>query len=267
MYSTKKGDLLKLIDFGFSKQYSEDVPMTAVQGTVYYVSPEVMEGSYNNLCDIWSIGVIVYMLLSGSPPFAGDNDADILAKIKKGVFTMEGRRWANVSQDAKDFISHLLVPASKRPDAEKALTHPWLKKRKNLNAEKTQLDDSVLSDIKKFSEQSAFKRAVLGVISHRMEAKEIQHLNDQFNVMDKQGNGTILFSEFKDAMRKSNLPEDEIERIFNAMDQREDHQIHYSEFIAAAMGNKIQLTDRDIQDVFERFDVEEKFGEQNFRVQ
>lgn len=72
------------IDFGFSRIFNPGVPMTAMHGTVYYVSPEVMDGCYQEKCDIWSIGVIVYMLLSGSPPFNGSYDHEILVKIKRG---------------------------------------------------------------------------------------------------------------------------------------------------------------------------------------
>lgn len=72
------------IDFGFSRIFNPGVPMTAMHGTVYYVSPEVMDGCYEEKCDIWSIGVIVYMLLSGSPPFNGSYDHEILVKIKRG---------------------------------------------------------------------------------------------------------------------------------------------------------------------------------------
>jgi len=95
---------LKLIDFGFSRIFNPGIPMTAMHGTVYYVSPEVMDGCYREKCDIWSIGVIVYMLLSGSPPFNGSHDHEILVKIKRGKFTFEGPRWEGISDLAKNFI-------------------------------------------------------------------------------------------------------------------------------------------------------------------
>ena len=78
--------MLKLIDFGFSQVFSAAQPMTAIHGTVYYVAPEVLGGSYNQKCDIWSLGVICYMLMSGSPPFNGANDPAIVQKIKKREF-------------------------------------------------------------------------------------------------------------------------------------------------------------------------------------
>jgi serine/threonine protein kinase len=119
---------LKLIDFGMSKVFNEGVPLTAIHGTVYYVAPEVLTGKYDNACDVWSIGVIVYMLLSGSPPFGGQQDYEIIQRIKTAQVVFEGPRWAGISEDAKDFVRELLTRNPKqRPSASSAMSHRWIK--------------------------------------------------------------------------------------------------------------------------------------------
>ena len=102
---------IKLIDFGLSKILSKDkkVMMTKL-GTPYYVSPEVLEGKYDKRCDIWAIGVIAYILLSGMPPFNGRNEIEVFNKIRCCDYEFPEQHWNYISADAKDFISKLLHP-------------------------------------------------------------------------------------------------------------------------------------------------------------
>lgn len=94
-------------------------------GTVYYIAPEVLEGKYTEKCDIWSIGVILYILLTGSPPFGG-NTEEILSKVKTAKLKMEGSDWNNISSEAKSLVKQLLNrDYSQRLSAKQALKHPW----------------------------------------------------------------------------------------------------------------------------------------------
>lgn len=93
--------------------------MTETIGTPYYIAPEVLNHKYGKECDVWSVGVMAYIILSGIPPFNGSSDAEIMAAIKKGAFNFNASVWKNVSQNAKDFITSLLVfDVVKRPTAE-----------------------------------------------------------------------------------------------------------------------------------------------------
>jgi calcium-dependent protein kinase len=106
------GDLtsVKLIDFGLSKICDrEESLMNTRAGTPYYISPEVLAGEYNHMCDIWSLGVILYILVAGYPPFYGNNDSDILRKVKDVIYDFEGEEWANISHNVRDLISGMLV--------------------------------------------------------------------------------------------------------------------------------------------------------------
>lgn len=120
---------IKLIDFGLSKLLGIDnkVMMTKL-GTPYYVSPEVLEGIYDKRCDLWAIGVIAYILLSGNPPFHGKNEIEVFNKIRCVDYAYPDKQWSYISEDAKDFINSLLKPnPNDRLSAEQAMMHKWIK--------------------------------------------------------------------------------------------------------------------------------------------
>jgi len=118
---------LKLIDFGLSCHFTPGHRLSRVVGSSYYVAPEVLKKSYSEACDLWSLGVIVYMLLSGAPPFYGRNDEAIKASIVQGEYTFPHELFRDVSDDAMAFVSTLLsYNVEYRYTAEQALTHPWL---------------------------------------------------------------------------------------------------------------------------------------------
>lgn len=132
-----KTDIVKVIDFGTSQVFEEGAKMHQGYGTAYYIAPEVLKGDYNEKCDMWSIGVITFILLSGRPPFDGETDKQIFAKVKTGKYTMNGKIiifitnidpiWKQRSKKAIDFNQKLLnVNVEKRLSANEALRHPWI---------------------------------------------------------------------------------------------------------------------------------------------
>lgn len=129
MKSNEKTEInIKLIDFGLSKLLGINgkIMMTKL-GTPYYVSPEVLEGNYDKRCDLWAVGVIAFILLSGSPPFNGRNEIEVFNKIRCCDYEFPEKQWNYISEDAKDFIAKLLHPdPNKRMTAEHGLKHLWL---------------------------------------------------------------------------------------------------------------------------------------------
>eukprot|EP00401_Gymnodinium_catenatum_P009775 CAMPEP_0117556844 /NCGR_PEP_ID=MMETSP0784-20121206/52019_1 /TAXON_ID=39447 /ORGANISM="" /LENGTH=287 /DNA_ID=CAMNT_0005354133 /DNA_START=120 /DNA_END=979 /DNA_ORIENTATION=- len=126
--SRSPGSPLKLIDFGFAKLWDPSTLMMATCGSIAYVSPDVLRGhGYTSKCDLWSLGVIVFMLLAGYPPFHG-SDALMRGFILHGkVDWSHKRRWKHVSANAIDFVRSLLTwDPSKRLDAQQALRHRWI---------------------------------------------------------------------------------------------------------------------------------------------
>ena len=98
-------DKIKVIDFGTAQSYKPGQKLTETIGTPYYIAPEVLAHKYGKECDVWSVGVMTYIILSGIPPFNGSTDNEIMNAIKKGVFNFTPPVWKNLSSEAKDFIT------------------------------------------------------------------------------------------------------------------------------------------------------------------
>lgn len=120
---------IKIIDFGTSQMFDPAKKMNKKFGTPYYIAPEVLNRAYNEKCDVWSCGVILYILLCGYPPFNGANDKQIIDAVLKGKYTLDEPEWDEVSDEAKDLVRKLLTfDPEKRTSAADALQHPWFKK-------------------------------------------------------------------------------------------------------------------------------------------
>ena len=107
LIDTSKKDKIKVIDFGTSQPYAGD-GMKNVFGTPYYIAPEVLRGEYDEKCDLWSIGVILYMMMCGRPPFAGGSDDEIINKVRKGVYEFNPKYWSDKSKEVVDLITKLM---------------------------------------------------------------------------------------------------------------------------------------------------------------
>jgi serine/threonine protein kinase len=137
--------LIKIIDFGLSrKHYDDDDPMSIFVGSAYYVAPEVVLKKYDKSCDVWSVGIIMYIMLSGNPPFNGKTDDDIYASILRGVINWDLKDWAGISCEAIDFIGRLLeVDPKQRLAARQALQNPWMVNAKHARLMKARHDDEL----------------------------------------------------------------------------------------------------------------------------
>eukprot|EP00923_Selenidium_pygospionis_P047543 GHVN01082087.1.p1 GENE.GHVN01082087.1~~GHVN01082087.1.p1 ORF type:complete len:469 (-),score=59.30 GHVN01082087.1:278-1474(-) len=248
---------LKLIDFGFSRIFNPGVPMTAMHGTTPYVSPEVLDGNYSEKCDIWSMGVIVYMLLSGTYPFIGETDVETIKKIKNGNFSFPGVRWAGISEEAKAFISHLLVKdPSRRPEAIETLNHPWLSRRMTLSPE---IELDVLQNMWRFAHTNHLKRAALGLIAVSMTTQDVSDLEGQFKSLDTDNTGTITLNDLAVVLQERlHMSQEEAEAVFRGMDQTGDSQIHYSEFLASTLQARIFFERSKAEEAFKKFDIDGK---------
>jgi calcium-dependent protein kinase len=128
--SNKPNSPLKVIDFGTSRSFTKKERMKKRFGTPFYIAPEVLDGDYDEKCDVWSCGVILYILLSGRPPFMGESNQEIFDNIRKGEFSLTDQLWAHISNDAKDIIRRMLtLEPSKRPSIAECLSHKWIKNR------------------------------------------------------------------------------------------------------------------------------------------
>jgi calcium-dependent protein kinase len=284
VFETKDSDSnVKLIDFGLSSKYGSGIRrMTTMVGTPYYIAPEVLdstigegkatsrsgdEHSYTNACDNWSLGVITYMLLSGSPPFKGKRDRDVLHAVKKGKFSLSGPRWENISSEAKDFVRRLLVyNPSKRMTAEDALNHPWLYRAKS-DTESAPLDPEIILSLRDFSKLSAFKRAAMEAIAFSTSTHSTAHYMEAFNKVDKGHSGFVNRLDFVEVMQSSGMSIEEAEQIFSSMAHASSGQlglftvpndalISYTEFLAATLPKRFWLQRDRVRDAFSRLDLD-----------
>mmetsp|Transcript_18283 Transcript_18283/g.24107 ORF Transcript_18283/g.24107 Transcript_18283/m.24107 type:complete len:683 (+) Transcript_18283:476-2524(+) len=245
---------LKLIDFGFSQHFQESEELSVPVGTPFYVAPEVLRGSYNHKCDMWSIGVITYMLLSGRPAFYGENQREILEAVKRGKFEFPDEIFKFVSPLAKDFISKLLViDPVKRLSAEECQQHAWL----SLHTEKPEAEISpeVVESLKDFQKYSKLKRVALEVIAYSLRPEQIQLLREEFSKLDQTESGEITFEDFRKACTSSGFVKPgDLQLIFESVDIGQTGKIHWLEFLAATM-QKSMLDEEAIKVAFGRIDV------------
>ena len=246
---------LTIVDFGTSKMYDKSKKMKKTHGTPYYIAPEVLKGSYDEKCDVWSCGVILYILLSGFPPFNGADDDDILDAVLEGRFTFNVKEFKNVSSQAKDLITQLLTYNHKsRPSIAQALEHEWFK----LTQTKTdKLDPSILSNMKSFSTKNKMQKAIYLFLVNNMASKEEKaKLLETFKALDTNNDGVLSREELQNGFEKINnaLTEADMDVLMKKIDNNKSNEIDYSEFVAAAIDRKKFLTDKKMLNCFNLFD-------------
>ena len=250
---------IKVIDFGMSRIFNNKQAMFDKVGTAYYISPEVLDGFYDEKCDIWSAGVILYILLCGYPPFNGNDDDEIFESIKKRKFVFPDAEWANISKEAKDLINKMLSEPLTRLTAEQVLVHPWLVNQLNKNTKAKEIKLN-FNTFKTYSGANKLSRAVLTYIASRLTDDEVKKLKDAFQKIDVNGDGMLTLDELKNAISQN--PEVHvmnIEQIFKTIDTDNSGVINYTEFLAASIDKRIYLQEDKLRDAFKLFD-EDKSG-------
>lgn len=255
LYDAKGSDHLKLIDFGFSKIWDKNIKMCVSCGTLAYVAPEVLCKSYTSQCDMWSLGVIVFILLAGYMPFHGE-EAVQTRNIKTGHYIMKPQRWNTVSKPATEFVKSLLqVDPAKRFTAEQALEHEFIVDRTSKPDDV--VDSSVVDALRRFGQASKFRRCCMEMMAWSLSNTERAKVRNYFIAMDKNHKGTITLAELKQVLvDKFHIPEDETKQVFDALDSNHDEEIHYSDFLAAMVSTRIVLHDDLLRQTFKRFDTD-----------
>jgi len=245
---------LKIIDFGLAKRFVPGEKMKTKAGTPYYVAPQVLAGSYDEKCDIWSCGVIAYMLLCGYPPFYGDKDEDILRMVRSGKFDFPSPDWDNITPEGKDMINQMLTfDPIKRPSCEKLLDHRWLSD----HADKPtgHLSKNLGSKLKNFTGVSKLKKVALTMIAQQLNEKDIEDMKNTFNLLDKNRDGTLTMAEIEEGMKQHGiaLPPD-LAQTLAALDTDGSGCVDYSEFIAATISTAQYLRKDVLWSAFRTFD-------------
>jgi calcium-dependent protein kinase len=249
-------NLLKIIDFGLSCKFETNQVLSTKAGTPYYVAPQVLAGKYDHMSDLWSCGVIMYVMLCGYPPFFGETDAEVLSKVRLGNFSFNAADWKNVSEDAKALIRMLLkMNPRDRYTAEQSLNHEWIK-AKAPNSKNVKLQDNFVDNLRSFRSQNKLKKAALHVIAGQLSEGQIKALRETFMALDNNGDGLLTSAEMKEGLEKAGLKDipPDLKQILQDVDSDGSGVIDYTEFLAATLDKKLYLQEDVCWSAFRLFD-------------
>jgi calcium-dependent protein kinase len=202
---------------------------------------------------MWSAGVILYIILSGYPPFGGQTDEEILENILKGEYDFDDDIWNSISPEAKDLIEKLLIAEEERLTPKEALEHPWISGYSRLDSE-VFLSHQHTERLRNFQKAKKLKKAALTYLASRVSDEDIINEMKIFFKLDKNKDGYITLKELREGMK--NTPNiEEIADILKGVDIDKNGVINYTEFIAATLDQKgLMSSESLIKDAFQLFD-------------
>ena len=257
---------VKLIDFGTAKMFEKGQSENRYVGSSYYMAPEVLKRKYDEKCDLWSIGVILYILLTGRPPFDGNDDDEILKNVEIGVYDKTSYPYPALSSYAKDLINKLLqYDPKKRINAEEALEHQWFKtaefrKKDKVNTIPQALAKELISNMTKYKSNNMLKCAVIAYLVHHLtNTEECLEASKLFIKIDLNSDGKIEKHELIQGFQKYwGITEEEakekVEIIFSNIDTDFNGFIEYEEFVRAAVNPSIFMSQNYLKFAFNYFD-------------
>ena len=257
---------VKLIDFGTAKIFEKGVQENKYVGSSYYMAPEVIKRKYDEKCDLWSIGVILYILLTGRPPFDGNDDEEILENVKKGVYDKWAYPFPLLSAHGKDLIFKLLqYDPKKRLSAEEAIEHPWFKtaefkKKDKVNTISPELAKELIHNMTKYRSDNMLKCAVIAYLVHHItNTEECFEASKLFNKIDLNSDGKIEKHELIQGFEKywgisKEEAKEKVDLIFANIDTDFNGFIEYEEFVRAAVNSSIFMSQNYLKFAFNYFD-------------
>ncbi|XP_058777776.1 calcium-dependent protein kinase 28-like isoform X1 [Vicia villosa] len=262
--SNREDSALKATDFGLSDFIKPGKRFPDIVGSAYYVAPEVLKRKSGPESDVWSIGVITYILLCGRRPFWDKTEDGIFKEVLRNKPDFRRKPWPTISTAAKDFVKKLLVKDPRaRLTAAQALSHPWV--REGGEASEIPIDISVLNNMRQFVKYSRLKQFALRALASTLNEGEFSDLKDQFDAIDVDKNGAISLEEMRQALAKDlpwKLKESRVLEILQAIDSNTDGLVDFTEFVAATL-HVHQLEEHDSdkwqqrsQAAFEKFDLD-----------
>ena len=257
---------VKLIDFGTAKIFEKGQQENKYVGSSYYMAPEILKRKYDEKCDLWSIGVVLYILLTGRPPFDGNDDDEILENVKKGVYDKWAYPFPLLSLHAKDLISKLLqYDPKKRLSAEEAIQHPWFKtaefkKKDKVNTIEPELARELIQNMTKYRSDNMLKCAVIAYLVHHItNNEECIEASKLFIKIDLNSDGRIEKHELIQGFEKywgisKEEAKEKVDLIFANIDTDYNGFIEYEEFVRAAVNSSIFMSQNYLKFAFNYFD-------------
>jgi len=257
MYSSE--GVLKIIDFGLSMK-ADTFSLERLAGTRHYIAPEVIkEGKYTKACDIWSLGVILHMLLSGYFPIGGSTVEEtfkMTLEFKEPNFRAD--LWKGVSNEAKDLLKKMMDPNYEtRITAAAALEHPWFKMKKE---ELPPAISDILKSLADYGKASNLKKKILNMLFKGLSYIDVGTFNEAFAALDKNNDGFITCKELEGYLKSigCEATAQELEDYTRKINKDGEGHINYSEFISAAIATKEFLTEEKLEEMFSMLDINNK---------
>ncbi|KAF8006019.1 hypothetical protein BT93_K0338 [Corymbia citriodora subsp. variegata] len=254
----KENSALKAIDFGLSVFFKPGERFSEIVGSPYYMAPEVLKRNYGPEVDIWSAGVILYILLCGVPPFWAETEQGVALAILRGNIDFKREPWPQVSDTAKNLVRQMLEPdPRKRLTAREVLEHPWIQNAKK--ASNVPLGDIVRTRLKQFSVMNRFKKKALRVIAEHLSIEEVEVIREMFTLMDTDSDGKVTYTELKAGLQKvgSQLAEPEIKMLMEVADVDGNGVLDYGEFAAVTIHLQRMENDEHLRRAFMFFDKDD----------
>ena len=256
---------IKIIDFGTARIFDKKRNPQSIVGSSYYIAPEVLRQKYNKECDLWSVGVILYMFIVGHAPFDGCDDDEITTNIQRGVYRKNDRRWIKASKEVKDLIQKLLTyRPSQRLSAIQALNHPWFKiTDSNILYDNVPKGDiiSCIKNLLTYNINNKLEELFLAYIIHNIPRnKEAKSAIKLFKLVNENKDGKLQKNELKKTLlnfvTEAFLIQNDFDEKFEMMDGNNKGYINYEEFLRASLDRKKILTDKILYYAFNYFDSE-----------
>ena len=228
-------------------------------GTLYYMAPEVILGDYNEKCDVWSCGVILYIMLSGNPPFYDNNQDKLKEKICNIEYNFDLPIFSKVSEDAKDLLKQIFVSNELRPTISDILNSTWVKENApNSSSENLNID---WGHIQKYSKLNLVQKSVINFRAFHMSAKEAQEFIDMFKLIDENSDGVLTLEEIQNGIKNCklnlNMNEDTVVQLFNDMDIDKNGLVNYTEFLSALMDYEKNIKKEHLIECFRKYDADD----------
>ncbi len=260
LFSTISEDSqVKLIDFGLSKVFDGDNnTMKGTVGTTFYMAPEVINGKYNEKCDIWSCGVILYIMLCGKPPFYSSDEEELKEKICSMQYDLNYKEFLNVSQDALDLIKSIFVPMEQRPSAYDLLNTKWIKE--NAPNSKNLSINVDWNHVKDYSHLNLLQKSVINFTAFHLNEEDTMKFVEMFKSLDENNDGVLSMEEIRKGMEdckfESNIIVDDIVNMFNDMDIDKNGLVNYTEFVSALMDYRKMIKKEQLLECFKSYDTD-----------
>ena len=259
LLTENNGELhVKIADFGSSCVFEQDSRLTGCFGSSYYLAPEIFYSSYDQACDLWSVGIIMYILLTGTPPYQGKDSASIISQIQETPFKITPSNVMGLSPDSINLLRELLcINPIDRITAKSAIRHPWIENHRNFAGESMKL---TLSNLRTFNCQSKLREAVQIFLAAQITShEEIKKVQKNFQALDKDGNGKITRSELLEEYLKVmefNEANALVDEVLEKLDQNNDGDIDYTEFLISCSKNFKKVSKDNLVIAFNMFDID-----------